>query len=248
MKSRHRFFCTCVVALLSLWTLAFSQQPNKKPYTDWSKQEVKKFLEDSAWAQTQVFSDTSHMFDSGRAVTSGENREINVFNVNFRIRLLSAKPVREAITRGMELDQKGKLGPELAAKLKAFAAADFPDYIVVSVLCDSDRSSLRLSEASALLFNRTTADLKNNTYLEWKGQRVFLQEYQPPRNDGLGARFVFPRIVDGHPFITSEDGELKFYSELSGGRPASSNTGSLTYTINQRFKVSALKYNGKLEY
>lgn len=46
----------------------------------------------------------------------------------------------------------------------------------------------------------STAKYKNNTFLEIKGgKRMFIQEYQTPRPDGFGARFIFQRIVDDKP-------------------------------------------------
>jgi hypothetical protein len=186
----------------------------------------------------------------------------NVFHVNFRIRFLSAKPVRQAISRAMELKQKGAVDERLASQLRAFAAADFPDYVVITVLCDSDQPNMRLQEATALLNNRTTADLKNKTFLELKdGRRVFLQEYQPPRNDGLGARFIFPRLIDGKQYIAADSGEIHFVSELSQSDAASGvvsrgqasggaggSAGPMNYRLDSRFKVAAMNFQGKLEY
>ena len=238
-----------------------AQAQREKPYTEWSEKEAQKLLNDSPWSQTQVFSDTSQMFGN-EPLSSGASRVANIFHVNFRIRFLSARPVRQAISRLMELKQKGAMDERLASQLRAFAAADFPDYVVITVLCDSDQPNLRLQEATALLNNRTTADLKNNTFLELKdGHRVFLQEYQPPRNDGLGARFIFPRLLDGKPYITAESGEIHFVSELSKGVApsggvgrgqasvaASASSGPLNYRLDRRFKVAAMTFQGKLEY
>ena len=246
----------CLVCSLIAWA-----QWEKKPYTEWSEKEAQKLLSDSPWSQTQVFSDTSQMFGN-ESLSSGASRVANVFHVNFRIRFLSAKPVRQAISRVMELKQKGSINEQLGAQLRAFAAADFPDYVIITVLCDSDQPNMRLQEATALLNNRTTADLKNNTFLELKdGRRVFLQEYQPPRNDGLGARFIFPRLVDGKPYIAAESGEIHFVSDLSqGGSPSSGvsrgqagsaatgSSRSMSYTLDRRFKIAAMNYQGKLEY
>src|SRR5262245_53660736 len=110
----------------------------EKPYTEWSEKEAQKVLNDSPWSQTQVFSDTSQMFANER-LSSGASRVANVFHINFRIRFLSAKPVRQAISRVMELKHKGAIDERLASQLRAFAAADFPDYVVITVLCDSDQ-------------------------------------------------------------------------------------------------------------
>src|SRR5262245_10665899 len=244
------------LAFCMVCSLVARAQWEKKPYAEWSEKEAEKLLNDSPWGQTQVISDTSQMFGNER-LSSGASRVANVFNVNFRIRFLSAKPVRQAISRVMELKQKGAVDERLASQLRSFAAADFPDYVVITVLCDSDQPNLRLQEATALLNNRTTAALKNNTFLESKdGRRVFLQEYQPPRNDGLGARFVFPRLIDGKPYITADSGEIHFVSELSQvGAPSSVASGGaggssapMNYRLDRRFKVASMNFQGKLEY
>lgn len=228
-------------------------QWDKKTPSEWSEREAQKLLNDSPWAQTQTFSDTSQM-TGNNALNSGQSRIAQDIHVNFRVRFLSAKPIRQAVARDMELKQKGGLDPHLAAQLKAFAAADFPDFIVVTVVCDAPQRTLQLQEAQALLQNRATADLKNNTYLELKnGTRLFLKEYQPPRNDGLGARFIFPRLVNNEPFLSANSGEVRFYSELSPvsasgltTRPGA--TGGINYRLNLRFKVADMNSQGKLEY
>lgn len=242
-RAIHIATATIFVLCLSGLLLAQSQW-EKKPFTEWSDKDAQKLLSDSPWSQTQVFSDTSQMTGTARQ-DSSSSRIANVFHVNFHIRFLSAKPVRQAISRSMELKQKGAMPEQLASQLKAFAAADFPDFIIVTALCDSDQANIHLQEANARLNNRTTADLRNIAYLELKnGQRLFLHEYQPPRNDGLGARFVFSRLVDGKPFITPEGGEVRFVADLSqGGTPT-----KMAYRLDRRFKISDMNFQGKLEY
>lgn len=256
MKIRFHLLC-CAALVLMVATQLASTQWDKKTPTEWSEREAQKLLNDSPWAQTQTFSDMSQM-TGNNALNSGQSRVAQDIHVNFRVRFLSAKPVRQAVAREMELKQKGKLDPQLAAQLKAFAAADFPDFIVITVLCDAPQRNVQLQEAQALLQNRTTADLKNNTYLELKnGTRLFLKEYQPPRNDGLGARFIFPRLVNEEPFLSANSGEVRFYSELTPAnaaglttRPGSTTgaTGGINYKLNLRFKVADMTYLGKLEY
>lgn len=229
-----------IVALLGVLVISLQSnaQSDKKPYSEWSEKEAQKILNDSPWAQTQIFTDTSQMFDSGRRLDSNQSRVADVFQVNFRIRFLSARPIRQAISRTLELQQGEKMSEQLAAQLKSFATAEFPDFVVVTVTADSSKPSNYSREAESLLRKLTTSELKNRTYLLVKGgERVFLQEYQSPRTDGLGARFVFPRAVDGKPVIRPENGEVQFYSELSGA-----------FTLNMRYRVKEMMYDGKLEY
>jgi hypothetical protein len=249
MKSFNRVFIMGGLALLLAPEIA-SAQWSKKPYTEWSEKEALKLLDDSPWSQKQSFTDTSKNF----SVSRGQSTIAEVVTVNFHIRFFTAKPVRQAISRYTESQQKGKLSDQMAARLKALAAADFPDYIIVTVTCDSDRASNMLQQATDLLHKLTTSELKNSTYLLTnKGQRVFLNEFQAPRNDGLGARFVFQRLVDGKTFITSESGEILFHSDLGGGHPLdstvpNSDTMRNGFTLNTRYKVKDMMFDGKLEY
>ena len=84
----------------------------------------------------------------------------------------------------------------------------------------------------------TTSSLKNSTHLAAKGgKRLALQDYKAPINDGLGAKFIFPRTLDGKPFVTADCGELHFYTEMAK-----------FIRVNVRFKVTEMALNGTLEY
>jgi len=53
----------------------------------------------------------------------------------------------------------------------------------------------------------------------------------------VGAGFIFPRIVEGKPFITTDSDEVLFFSQLNSGPE-----------LNMRFKINDMMFNGKLEY
>lgn len=235
--------------LLVILSLAASAQWDKKPYTAWSEKDAQRVLNDSPWAKTQVFSTPNEMFRSpvgnapqpGRQGRTGDptaGTPAQSIHISFRVRFLSARPVRQAFSRLIELNQKSGLTEQAAAELKQFVSGDFLEYIVVAVTCDATEPGANTQEARSLLRTRGTADLKNNTFLEIKGgQRVFLQEFQPPQKDGVGARFIFPRVVEGKPFITPESEEIHFVSELSSA-----------YKLDRRYKVKEMMFDGKLEY
>ncbi|HEV8589300.1 MAG TPA: hypothetical protein VGQ72_10530 [Pyrinomonadaceae bacterium] len=219
-------------------TITTSAQWQKKPYKDWSEKEALAVLNNSPWGQTQTYTDTSHMFDEGRAVDSNQRRAVEVPEVRFHIRFFSSKPIRQATSRLVELMQKGQVSQQLATQLDALASADFPDYIIVTVTTEAGQSGSLMGLASSLLDRQSTANLKNDTYLSVKGgKRVYLAEYQAPRKDGLGARFIFPRMVDGKPFITTDTDEVLFFSDLNAGPE-----------LSMRFKVKDMMFNGNLEY
>lgn len=260
----NHFLLVRLIATLLACSLVTSAQWNKKPYTEWSEKESLKLLNDSPWGQTQTFTDTSRSASTTRSGTGQTTAIAETVNVRFRIRFMSAKPVRQAIGRAMELQRQGELPESVGKQLKAFAAAEFPDYVILTVTCEADSASNMLQQANSLLLKLSTADLKNNTYLLTNdGQRVFIQEYQPPRNDGLGARFVFPRKVNGKPVITPESAEVLFHSELGSGSgvnaaipnsdiPSRDASGRLArdygFTLNTRYKVKDMMFDGKLEF
>ena len=240
-----------ILAFVFALVIGAEAQKKVKPWTEWSEKEVQKMLNDSAWGQTQTETDTSEMFYTPNSSNrnpignrpldgpggSGNNRstqgQLNqATEINYRIRLLTAKPIRQAIARRAQMQN-----PELAEQLKAFAELQNDKYIVVAVEYDSkDR---RFSGPAMQVFNSaTTGVLKNNTYLENKdGKRLFLQEYIAPINDGMGAKFVFPRTVDNEPFLNEQGGFLRFYSEMAKN-----------IKLNMRFKIADMLYDGKLEY
>ncbi len=236
------------VALLCIFALAVAVQAQKKykPWMEWSEKDVNKMLNDSPWGQTQTETNTSEMFfspttSSGRAGTSssGSSNDRNAngalnqaVNLNLRIRFLSAKPIREAFAKQVMLKN-----PQMTEQLKQFAEQTSTEWIVVAV--DYDSTDRRLSGPAMQAFAAANpGQLKTNTYLETKdGKRIFLDKYMQPGNDGMGAKFIFPRKLNGEPFISAESGFIRFYSEITS-----------TLKLNMRFKIADMMYNEKLEF
>lgn len=242
-----KLFCAALIMASAIAILSAQQ----KPWSEWTKKDVEKTLNDSPWAQTQTETDTSETtYSSTISQTTAARREDSRItdagkvesaaknpakSVKYRIRLLSARPIREAFAR-MVLSAQQSPAPDLAQQLQGFVDRDFSEYVVVAVTVEASdqRHATPISQA----FNSATADLlKNTTYLERKdGKRLFLMDYRPPTNDGMGAKFVFARSVDGKPFIGEAD-NVKFVSEFNE-----------KVKLNARYKTSDMTYNGKLEY
>jgi hypothetical protein len=156
-------------------------------------------------------------------------------NVKYYIRFFSARPVRQALVRLVELAQKPN--EKTTERLHSFADVVAADSIIVTVSYES--TDQRFGNKAMQAFNSAvTGVLKNNTYLELKtGQKLFLEEYIPPGKDGFGARFIFLRQPEGKLFITPDSSEVRFYSEVASD-----------IKLNMRFRVSDMNYNGKIEY
>jgi len=233
--------------------LAVSAAAQKaKPWTEWSAKDAERVLNDSAWGQTQTEGQTSSQPSQTSAITqttagrredqstsaaarveSGEKKD-TAMALHYRVRLLTAKPIRAAFVRMVELQGAP---PDKVAQLRGFVDRDFGDYIVVTVTMDgNDRK--RLAPAMQEISGADPELLKNTTYLERKdGKRVALMDYRAPSPDGLGAKFVFPRTFEGKPFIEATSGEVRFATEVGK-----------VVKITKRFKVAEMMYDGKLEY
>jgi hypothetical protein len=204
--------------LLALLSAAVVSGQKQKPWTEWSAKEAQQMLSSSPWAQTQVDTNTAEMFYSptsrnatnanSRTLEGATNQEIKLF---YYIRFFTARPVREALARLYEI--KEKPNPETTSGLHNFAELKASNLTIIAVAfeCSDGRFSGKVMQAFQ---SAVTAALKNTTYLERNdGKRLFIQEYVPPGPDGFGARFVFPRLVDGKEFVTSEVNEIRFVTE-----------------------------------
>jgi hypothetical protein len=233
----------------------------KELWPKWDKGKVTKMLNSSPWAQTQTDTDTSEMTyspttatgtssvgrseasSSAGATNSGRDIQGNradrgasnqALSINYYVRFLSARPIRQAFARMIEIQEKENKA--VREQLGPFVERDFSDYIVISVTFDA--SDRRQSGPAFQAFTSATAGtLKNQAYLERSdGQRLFVIDYKPPINDGLGAKFVFPRTVDGQPFLT-DSGDVRFFAQLSD-----------KITLSTKYKLHDMMYEGKLEY
>ncbi len=242
MNLSRRVLVLSIPGLLLLFSLTTPAQWDKKPYAEWSEKDAQKLLNDSPWGKTQSFDSPMEAFRgpvTGRVGTNSPTAPTprDASHLFFRVRFLSAKPIRQALSRMIELKQKAGVKEEMAEQLKQFASGEFLEYIVVAVTSDASEAGANAQQGAALL-RRDNAALKNTTFLEIKGgKRIFLQEFQPARADGFGGRFIFLRLVDGKPFITPESEEIHFVAPLSD-----------TYRLDRRFKIKDMMYEGKLEY
>lgn len=237
-----KIFYSLIAAILVIGLVgsSVSAQKGTKPWTEWSEKEARKLLDDSPWAKTQANEENMNRGALPPSPIDIRNVDqlglVSALTSKLYVRLLSAQPIRQAFARMVELKQKNS-SPDLKQQLQSFVDRKFDDWIVVAVDYEpGERGNpgfLRQTFADA-----TTISLKNSTYLEVKGgQRLMLQEYKAPINDGLGAKFIFPRLMNGKPFIASDSGEVHFYTEVSK-----------FIRVNVRFKVSEMMHNGALEY
>lgn len=239
-----------VLVLVLLAAVAASTvigQKQTKSWKEWSKSDAEKMLNDSPWAHFQVDTDTSEMFfqpttdaRTSRAPNANSRLEQGATNqatsMKYGIRFFSARPVRQAFMRVIQLKEKD-LEPDVIGRMNSFAELPSTDSIIIAMTIEgTDKRSL--GKVMQIIDSATTGTLKNTTYLERNdGKRVFLEEYVPPGKDGFGARFIFRRIVDERPFLSKDFSDVRFVSEFG-----------TSIKLNMRFKLSDMLLNGELEY
>ena len=246
MKTAFALLLT--VVLLAPFAIEAGQK-GKKPWSEWTQKEAEKILNDSPWSQIQNETDTTEMFfqptadprvagsrtpnSEGRLAQGATNQ---ASNLKYGIRFFSARPVRRAFVRMIQLRQKD-LAPDVVERMKSFAEIQATDSIIIAVTIEgTDKRSL--GHVMQLFNSAATGTLKNTCYLERNdGKRIFLEEYVPPGKDGFGARFIFLRMVDEQLFLTPQVSDVRFVAELG-----------TEVKLNMRFKVSEMMLDGKLEY
>ena len=248
-----RSVVSCSLLLVLCACSAFAQK--SKPWTEWSEKEAAKILNDSPWGQTQIEGkkespsgssaitsvggnrrDSERVLSSNDAnrIESGEQKADN--SIRYRARFLSAKPVRGAFARLLLL-KKAEVDEALSTELQGFVDRDFADYVVVVVTAEAADSKL-VGPAMQILTTATADVLKDKVYLERKdGKRLTLANYRPPGPDGMGAKFVFMRTLEGQPFLTADSDNVRFFAQLTEKTK-----------LNVKYKVSDMMYEGKLEY
>jgi hypothetical protein len=251
-----------VLILTALPIIGIAQQKNYS-WMELPKKDADRILTNSPWSQTQVDTDVTEQFYSPtRAGTSAigqpaaargsvsTQQSINnnrtdrgalneAVSISYRISFLSSRPVRQAIAK-MVISAEPEPSDQLLKGLQDFVERDFSPYIAIAVAVSSSDDGRFSGPALQAMNSATTGTLKNKAYLERQdGKRLFLQDYRAPTQDqdNLGAKFIFPRVVDNEPFLNSKSGTVRFYAEFND-----------SFKLNMKYKVADMIYDQKLEY
>jgi len=241
-----------IVLGLLIWLQGFAADTVQNPsFRSWSRSKAVRMLNSSAWARQETYTKVVEGVGSG---VSGEKEIYNTFYVRF----LSARPIREAYMRVQQLkdgygrwtdEEKRRFDAQVEEKLKL----DVERWIVVAVSFRSNDPNEE-SRARQEFMSETTGTLQNNVFLSTdKFAQVRLVAYFPPREESVGAKFVFPREIDGVPIVTKDDSAITFQYlgapgvNPSGGRSSRNRSGSTTSAgLTASFSVKDMIVNGKL--
>jgi hypothetical protein len=178
-----------------------------KQYDKWSKSECNKLLEKSPWAQDFT------LIDSSLQQNSSASDDGQQFQIKYQMQFRSALPVRQALVRQMQIAQNYEsLGPEQKQQFdqsaKTFLSSDLPDTVILYVTYETNSQS-KARELTNYWRSQTVALLKNTVFLRnTKGEQVALAQFNVPQGAERSFQFIFPRQINGKPFIGPEDKSL----------------------------------------
>lgn len=202
-----------LVLSLALWlSVAGINELIRKPFEEWTLEESVQLLNDSPWARQATFTQVIGGVGSG---LRGEKEILNTFYV----RILSALPVRQALARVEQINHGyDEMSPADRRRLRQLLEPGLQTrmrrWIVLAVNFRSNDTE-RQNQINRFFATETVDTLRNRAFLSTdQFSRIPLRAYSPPRGDGVGARFVFPRYIGDREVIRDARGTLLFQLEL----------------------------------
>lgn len=251
MRKLWTRFALLLAALLSVgaWIVgAGSNWYEDKPFEEWSEKEVQQMLAKSPWVETHVY-----MAASGGAVVTGAaqnssrgmGRDVAVDPETrhyLRFQWFSARPVRMALAR-MALAQNSEIDRE---GLNQFATETMPDAVIALVLDSSPPGSGLLRSIQRSLQEWTLEEASEETFLQVGKTKVPLKDYRPPQGDGTGAKFIFPRTLEGgKPLLDPAQKDVRFQTHVRIPRRGG---GQESLRVRLKYKLKDMQFKGQLEY
>jgi hypothetical protein len=200
-----RFVAAAFWMVLLIYGAVLAESPI--PYAKWSLTKAVEVLNSSPWARHEVFTRVIGGVGSG---ISGEKEIYSTFYVRF----LSARPIREAFHRVQQIRSGyDNWNPEEKRRFDQAVQSrrmDFSRWIVVAV---SFRSNDPNEETAVRRFfqSQTKDTLKSRAFLSTDAfPQVELAAYFAPRDETVGAKFVFPREIESVPLVSRESVHITF--------------------------------------
>ena len=249
-----------LIVLFALVSIGLAQQELiKKPLDQWTRADAQSVLSDSVWVSKQELrlrfdqqkqvAAGSYTPNAGVTDTTAANAQTAVssdvpIDFVFTVRLRSALPVREALSRLKQLQADARMSEKERATFDAQVKGllECPACVQNYVISLSSTSKNRpgADAVFSTFKGGRLSDLQRYVYIaNDKGGRRELIHFVPPKAPGDEAVFFFPRLDDqGAPLLTKESRDLLI--NLSDNRPNS--------ITNFKFDVSKLIVDGKVEF
>ena len=228
---RKRVICILIlIFLMSGWAGSGKKFWEKKPYTQWTKEEVQELFFNSPWAKKVRYTPPhlaiieryrSHRIgakDRRENIPNGRLYKEQIYHISW----ISALPWKQARVRYAQL-----MGQPL-------------DVIQVERFLNAPERYIRIIIATnnpEIFLTTKKAEITMETYLqtELRGRFRLLQYIPPTKENMMPPLFIFPREEDGTPLITLEDEEVTFFTRFNN------------VTLKCKFKLKDMVVNGKLE-
>lgn len=184
------------------------QLTRSQPYQEWTRSQALSILTDSPWSTQTAFSGPSRSARNG-----GNDQEYS--HRTYTVRLFSALPVRQAFLRIHQLDagyerMSVEERQQFDQKFLGAVDAEFDQHIVVSVEVTAAPQEETHQINQFLQYSRTRY-LKSQAFLINERQnKIELARYYPPTPDGTGAKFLFPRRINGVSTVEPNDRSIEF--------------------------------------
>jgi hypothetical protein len=218
-----------------------------KQYEKWSSKECNKMLSDSPWARDYTLQ-KSDVFSAAR-----ETNNSQPLYVKYLVQIRSALPVRQAMVRQMQIAQNyDKLAPEQQQKFdqsaKSFLSTNFTDAVILFVTYETNSPS-NDRELARYWQSRTMDLLKNYVFLRnSRGDQAPLAQFSASQGAERSFQLIFPRQINGQPFIGPEDKsfQLEFTYPALGSQSEGTKFEEGTAYI--EFKPKNMVFEGNLTY
>jgi hypothetical protein len=203
----HLYFALSAMFLAAGSTAFGGDFWENKQYDKWSQKECAKLLENSPWAQDFTQTDSA-LQSSTQASDNGQQ-----LSFKYQMQFRSALPIRQALVRQMQIAQKyDSLGPEqkqqFDQKTQAFLSAKFDDAVILYVTY-AINAQTKARELDSYWRSQTADLLKNSVFLRnSNGDQAPLAQFIAPQGAERSFQFIFPRQINGKPFLSPEDKSL----------------------------------------
>ncbi len=190
---------------------------DKKDYTQWSRDDCKRLLENSPWTGRH---DVAVLIQTSARVTSQTDNANSATNdgagseeINYIFQFRSALPVRQAVVRMAQINNKyDKMAAEqkkaFDAQINQFLAQDVGDKVLVHVVYNSNVAVTKRALAQ-FWQSQTLERVRDAIFLiTASGQRISPIDYQVAKGADLEFALVFPRTLNGEPLIKPSDKSL----------------------------------------
>jgi len=265
MKSRRGYFAGILaVLLLAAFTARAEDFWIKKDWKQWSKEECARILQDSPWtrkwAKSQVgSSQMPSVSGAGREGAAGENAP----EMHYSVQLQSSLPIREAIVRLSQINNKydkmtDSQKKDFDTKAEALLSRSYDDVIWIHISYGSNLQSFERDMATYWKSIPPDGPPIDLYLINERGERVPPTRINSPQNGSYTFDLIFPRMKNHEPLVRDGDKELslQFTHPAIGNQTQRNTTNPTDPSIDVfgeervliEFKLDKMMINGKASY